>query len=350
MTPDAYEKSVRRKVAKQQAKHEKQPIDPIEALLLCAVTDEQVSNMQETRLIWRELIAMGHLAGWMAPGNGGKTTLALAAAADLSAAGFRVFFFQEDASAGDLPALHHHSKDHGYTLLNSTLAGVTPDDQIRTLRDLAKSGLDLSNFVLFFDTLKKYTDLMSKGGTRAFFGLMRALTQRGATIVMLGHTNKHKGLDGKLMFEGVGDVRNDVDELLYVDATDRDPCGLVTLTMRPDKVRSLVKETTFTLDTNTREIKALDRVVDVASIQARQRRQRDDEPLIAEVRVALQAGGMNLTELADRVAQAAGIGKHKARELIERYSSEDAQNPHALWFETRIRVNNVRHISLRPTC
>ena len=32
----------------------------------------------------------------------------------------------------------------------------------------------------------------------------------GATIVLLGHTNKHVGLDGKLIFEGVADVRNDV--------------------------------------------------------------------------------------------------------------------------------------------
>ena len=72
--------------------------------------------------------------------------------------------------------------------------------------------LALGNIVLIVDTLKKFVELMSKGGARLFFSLMRALTQRGATVILLGHTNKHRGPDGKLVFEGVGDVRADVDE------------------------------------------------------------------------------------------------------------------------------------------
>ena len=204
--------------------------DPIAALSQFFVTDEQVRAMKQTRLIWRDLIAMSHLAVWSAPGNGGKTSLATFAAGEL-ADEFSVLYFQEDASAGDLPALHQHAASHGYQLLNSTLADASPEDQIKVLQQLIQGGADLGGFVLFFDTLKKYTDLMSKGGTRAFFKLMRGLTQRGATVVLLGHTNKHKGTDGKLIFEGVGDVRNDVDELLYIESTEKDASGGVMLRM-----------------------------------------------------------------------------------------------------------------------
>lgn len=321
--------------------------DPLAALGRFFVTDEQVQAMQRTRMIWRDIIAMSHIGVWSAPGNGGKTSLATFAAGEL-ADEFEVLFFQEDASAGDLPALHQHATRHGYRLLNSTLAGASPEEQIKVLRGLTQGCADLAGYVMFFDTLKKYTDLMSKGGTRAFFQLMRALTQRGATVVLLGHTNKHKGVDGKLIFEGVGDVRNDVDELLYIDATEKDPDGVVTLTIRPDKTRCKVREATFTLDTKTMRVRALDQVVNVAAIVDRQRRQEADAPLIEQIRQALSKGGSNYTDLLDRVAKASDKSRRVVRDVLDRYCSEDLDNPDALWIETRMRLNNTRHIALKP--
>lgn len=323
------------------------PTDPLAALSKWAVTKEQVDAMTETRMIWRDIIAGQHLAVWSAPGNGGKTSLAKFAAGELAQA-HRVLFFQEDASAGDLPALFQHAEAHGYKLFNSTLAGSATDDQISVLRRLVKDGASLDGVVMFFDTLKKYNDLMSKGGSRAFFKLMRSLTQRGATIVLLGHTNKHRGVDGKLMFEGVGDVRNDVDELIYIDATDKDPRGVVTLTMRPDKTRCVVRETTFEIDTKCMEVRALDRVVDVAAMVEQKRQLEEDQALISCVRSALARGGMKHTELRDIVVADSGRSRKNVVSVIDRYLSYDVDDPQALWIETRFRVNNTRHISLKP--
>jgi hypothetical protein len=324
--------------------------DPLAALERFFVTQDQVDAIASTRMIWRDLIAASHLAVWSAPGNGGKTSLAKFAAGELACQGCRVLFFQEDASAGDLPALHAHAREHGYSLLNSTMADSSTEDQIRELRRMARSGdgSSLEGVVMFFDTLKKYTDLMSKGGARDFFKLMRALTQRGATIVLLGHTNKHHGMDGKVMFEGVGDVRNDVDELLYIEATEKDARGVVTLTMRPDKVRAAIKEQTFQLDTATMQVTALDHVVDVGAIERARRKRDEDRPLIDEVRRMLKPSGQNFTELRDRVMKATGLGKRPVTDVIERYMSDDLDDPRALWIETRLRVNNVRHVSLKP--
>ncbi|MFN5724994.1 MAG: hypothetical protein ACK47O_14415, partial [Betaproteobacteria bacterium] len=120
----------------------------------------------------------------------------------------------------------------------------------------------MSNWVMFFDTLKKYTDLMSKSGARSYFQLLRALTLRGCTIVALGHTNKHLGADGRPVFEGVGDVRNDVDELFYIEAIRDESSGLVTMTMKPDKWRCNVEAATFELDTRSMTMRALPQPVD----------------------------------------------------------------------------------------
>lgn len=326
------------------------PPDPITALSRFIVTDEQVQEMKATRMIWRDTIAASHLSVWSAPGNGGKTTIAKFAAGEL-ASEHQVLFFQEDASAGDLPALHQHAKEHGYHMLNSTLAGSSPEDLIDVLHDLVRSSTPLDGFVLFLDTLKKFTDLMSKGGSRAFFQLMRSLTQRGATVVLLGHTNKHKGTDGKLIFEGVGDVRNDVDELIYIEATEKDPLGLVTLTMRPDKVRCAVQERSFQLDTRTMQVRALDEVVDVHSMLEAKRQREEDQAIVSEVLAALHGGGMNYTALLDRVydrVKGGGRSRKAVEAVINRYLSEDVADPRALWVETRLGFKNIRHISRKP--
>jgi hypothetical protein len=311
-----------------------------------AVTQEQVNNMTDTRMIWRALIALSHLSVWSAPGNGGKTTIAKLAAAELSRDGFTVFFLQEDASAGDLPVLFEHAQEHHYLLLNSTLNGGAPQDQVNTLYELVAADANLSNYVFFFDTLKKYVDIMQKGGTREFFQLMRALTTRGATVVLLGHTNKHRGLDGKLIFEGVGDVRNDVDELLYIESTEDKATARVTMTMRPDKVRCDVKETTFRLDKNTMRVMVLETVIDVGAIERRHAQLKEDADLIAVVRGILKDGGLSSTALVAKVMEIGSVGRPTASRVINRYLGTDPADKLALWMQTYIRENNTRLISL----
>lgn len=333
--------------ARQAREHEAAADDPLEALSRFVLTDEQVEKMEATRMIWRDVIAHQHLIGWVAPANGGKTTLARQAAADL-APSFRVMYFQEDASAGDLPALHEHAKTHGYQLLNSTMAGGSTEQQLALLRQLSGTSTDLSSVVMVFDTLKKFADLMSKGGTREIFKLWRALTIRGATILFLGHTNKHRGPDGKLMFEGVGDVRNDVDDLFYVEAGDKDAQGVVTLTIKQDKVRCKARDISFRLDTASMQLEQLPQAVDIAAQVAEQRQRDEDASLIEAIRSVLGSGGMPYSELLKRVVLDTGEGRNAVSKVIQRYLGTHRDDARAIWLETRIRMNNTRYVSLKP--
>lgn len=321
--------------------------DPLEILSKWFVTNEQVMKMKETKFIWKDVIASAHLSVWAAPGNGGKTTVAKLAAADLAAEGFNVLFFQEDAGAGDLPALHAHAEAHGYKLLNSTLAGGLPEDQLEALQCLARTDVDLSQYVLILDTLKKFADLMSKGGSREFFKLMRALTQRGATVVLLGHTNKHRGVDGKLIFEGVGDIRNDVDELFYLESIENPP-RVVTITMSPDKVRSPAKEASFQLNRDTMILRSLNDVVNVKAILGREQQMKNDEEVIRLIEAAITPMGMPYTKVVEAVTSQSKFGARTVRAVLDRYVSADPTDNAALWIETILRVNNVRQISMRP--
>ena len=86
-------------------------------------------------------------------------------------------------------------------------------------RKLIASGIRLDGWVIIFDTLKKCGDLMSKKGTADLMQFFRNLSGLGATVVLLAHTNKHKQ-DGKFVFEGVGDIRNDCDDMVFLVVDD----------------------------------------------------------------------------------------------------------------------------------
>lgn len=320
----------------------------IDAFKRFMVTDEHVEQMEATRKIWRDVLAQNHLQAWIGQAGSGKTAVATFAAGELASRGFQVLYLQEDASAGDLPAMHEHAKRHGYALLNSTLCGSSPEEQLDVLEGLAQDGADLNGYVFILDTLKKFAVLMSKEGARAFFRLMRSLTLRGATVILLGHTNKHVGADGKPVFEGVGDVRNDVDELFYLHATEKDERGIKTITLTPDKTRCDVKAATFTLDTSSMTVSALDRVIDVQEMEKAKRQRQEDAEVIQAIDEALMSGGMNRTELIDLASASSGHGAKSVRKVLDRYLSEDKEDTNALWLLTRMRHNNTQYVSRRP--
>jgi hypothetical protein len=69
--------------------------------------------------------------------------------------------------------------------------------------------------------------------------MLRNLTARGATVVALGHQNKHKAPDGSPMFEGTDDLRNDMDEWIYRDGVKAPDGKGLLISTTPDKDRVL---------------------------------------------------------------------------------------------------------------
>ena len=84
-----------------------------------AVTQEQVDNIESQSFIWHDLLVSGAYHVWCSPPGGGKTTIALQAASDLSADGYDVFFFQLDAPASQLKEQY----SIGQEVLSSALGG-----------------------------------------------------------------------------------------------------------------------------------------------------------------------------------------------------------------------------------
>jgi hypothetical protein len=324
---------------------EKKKFDPLQILAKYVVTKEQVSEMVETRLIWKKIIASSHSQAWIARGNGGKTLIAKHACAQLAKIGYDVFYFQEDAGGGDLPKLQTHAHENGYKLMNSMINNTSVKEMLNSLNQLTMSDVDLSNHFYVFDTLKKFVDPNNKREVREFFTLMRNLTVQGAGLTVLGHTTKREG-KGDLMFDGVGDIRDDVDELIYIEATEKDSYGKITFTMKPDKVRCLAEEASFEFDSINNLLTELDHVVDVESINNAQEQLAKDEPIIAIITELLNKQDYPITELVKTTKRHCNFGEKYLRALIERYLDSNPDSISVKWIEKPQGLNNTKMISM----
>jgi len=323
---------------------------PLKKLNKFIVTKEKVNDMVESKMIWYDIIALGHISVWSGQGNSGKTTLALQAAKDLAQQGFEVLYFQEDAGAGEFPSMQEHAEKNNYSLLNSTLAQSSQQELLKFLYDLSLEKSNLSGYVMFFDTLKKFCDIMGKSGTREFFMLMRSLSTKGATIVLLGHNTKRPTNDGKPIFDGVGDTRNDVDELIYIESTEKDDSGFTTITMKPDKVRCVAKPISFKLNTQNLVLVVLDETVDVSSFNQSVSQFERDKPVIDMVKEELGTEVLPITTLANMVTKRKDCkyGFKYIKALIERYIDTNENRIAVFWYESKERLNNARMICLAP--
>jgi hypothetical protein len=310
------------------------------------VTSDAVAHMETRSFIWRSVLSQGYIHVWCAPANGGKSTVARFAASELAEDGLDVFYLNEDAGYGELKELQEHAAQSGYHLLNSSLTDSNTDEILAAMENLRSSNCDLSNCVFFIDTLKKFLDILDKRKSSSFMKLLRTLSVNGATIVLLHHTTKRPDLNGNRLFDGVGDLRNDADELHYLAMDELQGQTVRTITITPDKRRSPAALTTFKYFPDSRHIEATDTPVDVLNeIQLRKQRERD-AAVIDEINRRLLAGPCAITDLAKQVSEILGVNEKRVREVVARWSSTGPGSSQSAWCEERVQPNNKRMISL----
>jgi len=177
--------------------------------------DEMINNSE---YVLKDIIPAGTISLFFGKPNAGKTLMLLGLMIDAIRNGHlkpeRLIYINEDDNLEGYAKKAHIAQKHGFMMLNSMYDETgevrSPDDLMKLLYALAQTD-DCEGLVLLFDTLKKFCPLMDKDKTKAFFQLIRRLCHSGATVVLLGHANKHLDPEGQLIFEGVQDIQNDID-------------------------------------------------------------------------------------------------------------------------------------------
>lgn len=300
--------------------------DPFKGLLTMEVTEADVKNIEDAKFAWKQLIPEGHMVVICSKANGGKTALMVHIAGEMVKSGYRVLYINADASASDIKQYKHHAIEYGYALINPDLKNKSAEDVVSELKNISISDSDFSKTVIVLDTLKKFGDMMNKTKIKAFNNLLRTLTTKGITVICLAHTNKNDTADGKPIFEGTGDVRNDFDDLIYlIPAPNSD--GTTTVSTSKDKVRADIQDISFTI-TVDRDIEFLDRHIDTAAINAYQKNLADDEPVIKFILEHISPISKTATELRTASLNSPTVySRNRIEAVLKRYCAGSCPNP-----------------------
>jgi len=282
------------------------------------MTRQEVDQISDPSWVIPDLVPEGHVVVIAAPPGAGKTTLTFHLCKQL-ASKYEVVYVHGDTNPSD-------AKDYFLQAQTVGLRYLTPDMKVgksmehvgERLQELALSDVDLKGQVWVIDTLKKMTDMIQKSSLKHWLQVMRKLSNRGLSLILLTHTNKHLGDDGKTVFEGTGDLRADVDELIYLDPI-KAADGSLTVTTRPDKVRAIIEPLTFEIGLD-RTVTVSEKVIDVTSLIANSHKVAINQDVIDVIQDALGQGLSKQFEIIHYCNVVAGLGEHKVRSALKEYS------------------------------
>jgi len=299
------------------------------------MSEAEADKIDDPEWIFENLIIRGHLIAIPAPPNGGKTTILMWIAGEISKC-FDVYYVNADISGTDAKQAVYHAKAKGFTLMLPDMqAGLSMDDVVTKLEEMNEFKADYSSMVFVFDTLKKMTDVINKAASKRLYKVLRGLTAKGMTVILLAHTNKYNDADGKPIYEGTGDLRSDVDELIYMLPKNNED-GSMTVSTDPDKKRAEFKPITFTITKDRRVIPNED-YIDVATAKQVQRQREKDETVIEAISEAIQGGKSKQMEITAHCKEGYSIGWRTVDKVLNRYRMP----PMMLWSREKAFEKNA---------
>jgi hypothetical protein len=215
-------------------------------------------------------------------------------------AGYNVTFIHADVGPGEAKPMVQFAHENGFVYVTPDLSPDTSQDVEHTIRlmvAMLEQKTPLAGEVFVIDTLKKVADMNSKGSLKQMLTLFRKLTGLGATVVLLCHTNKYKTPDGKLVHEGVGDLRADVDELIYFEPWQA-PDGVLQVSTIVDKKRAILNPMTFDISPSLKVTLNQEYVDTVAANEADNHWEKD-RLLVTCIRKAMTAGNHVQSHIVD---------------------------------------------------
>ena len=196
--------------------------------LMYAAVNDRIEEMEERLAKERDvipgMITTGTVTLVYAPSGAGKTVWILGnlfqSIRNNLIKGSDVIYFNEDDGAKGVLQKAKMGRKHGMTMI--TLANSpdpllrNTDDALRLLSAIREEG-QADGKIVICDTLKKFAPVLNKGDMREVLHVFREFAAAGDTVILLGHCNKHRSMDGRLIYEGVGDLKSDVDNMFGLD-------------------------------------------------------------------------------------------------------------------------------------
>jgi hypothetical protein len=163
-----------------------------------------------------------------------------------------VFYINADDNHKGLTHKLMLAEKYGFNMLAPGYKGFSASLLIAVLQQMINDGTAMGKIIIL-DTVKKFVDLMNKKSGSEFAEHIRQFVLHGGTVLMLGHVNKYDGEDGKPIYAGTTDMKDDSDCTYTIHVVEEDKFnGPKTIKFENKKNRGdVVHEMVYKYDCST---------------------------------------------------------------------------------------------------
>jgi hypothetical protein len=283
-----------------------------------------------------ELIALlGQATMLYGPANAGKTLLGLSLLIDAISDGRiqaeHIFYINSDDALKGLVEKVQIAEEHGFMMVADGYSGFENKDLLSYIGQL-DSPASAAGVVIVIDTVKKFTDLMSKKESSNFTAGIRRFISKGGTVIGLGHVNKQRGANDKLVYAGTTDIIDDFDCAYVIDVVeDGYASGTRVVEFENKKLRGSVAPRVGFSYLHPSSVSCYRDMLDsVARLPdeevqdlATATRLRRDAPLIEIVETSIKSGRNAKKDLIAALRGQGQLSRAKAAAFIEQYCGDD---------------------------
>jgi len=309
------------------------PLGRLKGFSITGRSSDLRQQMLDDKFVLDQIAILGQWTNLYAAPNTGKTLLTLTMLRDQIRAnvicGEQVFYVNADDTYRGMVEKLEIAESIGLQMLVPNQQGFVVSNIVDLMSDLAIAN-EAANVVIVLDTLKKFTDLMDKRVASQFGNIARGFVAAGGTLITLAHTNKHKDSQGKSIYSGTSDIRDDGDCFYIIDKIGVDKgfgTERYTVEFTNDKARGDVAGTVgFSFEKRVGETYAdllgsvkrlssgeIERSKVAKEVQAEL---DDDADLIAAVADCLGAGINTKSAIVKKVRESTGDSNDKVRKLM----------------------------------
>lgn len=308
-------------------------INPFDKFSMTGMSEELERDALEQVPVIGEIALRGQLTVICAEGGTGKTLLIYKLLTESIAAKrinpSKVYYLNMDDDFTGLVVKLKIAEEYGFNMLAEGQKGFKISDFQKEIEIMVRDN-NASGVIIILDTLKKFVDPMKKSECREFNTLLRQFSTKGGTVIALAHTNKHKGADGKLIFAGVGDLRDDFDCMYLLNIEPERNSTERIVTFQRDKSRgAVVNKVSYRYlsgeSISYNEMFLSVEKVDDAEVTSLQQSEalRSDAEVIDAALSCIKEGKNTKMLLAEAAAVRSGASKRAVSIIIEKYTGDD---------------------------
>ena len=313
-----------------------EPLLDFNEFVLADSSADMEARMLADRYVLGRLAILGQATVFYGGPNVGKTLLILWLLIQQIEAGeidpADVYYINADDTFKGLVEKKKLAEQYGFNMLVPGMFGFKAPMLPVILRNRARQGT-ANACIVILDTLKKFTDLMSKKVGSEFGEVSREFIANGGTLISLAHVNKYKNDDGESIHAGTTDIIDDADCAYIMDLVE-DNGTLRTVKFRNVKDRGdVMQSATYGYQSKHDDhplpyIDLFDSVREITAREAREAEKRAaiadklaiNHELILDIQACIRDGFTLRTQLVKEAQNRSGESARKIKNVLKTHT------------------------------